>query len=380
MTKSKSNIFYIDQQSYGNLSVYDYSLLSRIDKGVEIHYFCNKLYDADMLGYNVHYHKIFRYSRKQGLAKKVSYSISILQLLMFALWYGPKAIHQQWIKATFLDLMIWKICKLFFNSKIIYTAHNVLPHIGTVKSDNEYRKVYFSCDVIISHTVTSQKELVATFPETESKIKIIPHGVLDFNIAQSEIDDAKQQILKQYDLKEKLILGMFGFQSLYKGSDIILKLWSNSSKLSANKDLRLLVVGKSEQEIIPDSLPSNVIVVDKYLANAEFEAFMELTNVILMPYRRIDQSGLLLTIANKQIPFCVSDVGELAKPLDIADVGWKFPSLEPNDVMSTIMKIVSSPDAIVAKKNNADGWHKIQRYYDWSKSAILTERLYKLYC
>ncbi|MDO4801026.1 MAG: hypothetical protein Q4A15_02555 [Prevotellaceae bacterium] len=107
---------------------------------------------------------------------------------------------------------------------------------------------------------------------------------------------------------------------------------------------------------------------------------MELTNVILMPYRRIDQSGLLLTVANKKIPFCVSDVGELTKPLEIADVGWSFPSLEADDVKTKILEIVSSPDIISIKKNNAEGWQKVQQYYDWSKSAILTERLYKLYC
>lgn len=380
MAKNKSCIFYIDQQSYGNLSVYDYSLLSRIDRSVEIHYFCNKLYDAGMLKQNIHYHKIFKYSGKQGVAKKVSYTLSVLQLLFFTILHAPKVIHQQWIKAIFLDLMIWKISKWFFNTKIIYTAHNVLPHIGTIKSNDEYRKVYSVCDVIISHTVTSQKELVATFPETENKIQIIPHGVLDFNISQSEINDATREILQQHGLEGKLILGMFGFQSLYKGSDIILKLWSECPDLSANDNLRLLVIGKSEQDILPASLPSNVIVVDKYLANAEFEAFMELTNVILMPYRRIDQSGLLLTVANKKIPFCVSNVGELTKPLEIADVGWSFPSLEKNEVKEKILEIISSPDIISNKKNNAEGWQKVQHYYDWSKSAILTERLYKLYC
>ena len=380
MIKSKSSIFYIDQQSYGNLSMYDYSLLSRIDRSVEIHYFCNRLYDAEMLEHNIHYHKIFRYSGKQGLAKKVSYTLSVLKLLLFIILYAPKVIHQQWIKATFLDLIIWKISKRFFNTKIIYTAHNVLPHIGTIKSNDEYKKVYSVCDVIISHTLTSQKELAATFPETENKIQIIPHGVLDFNISQSEINDAKSVILQQYDLKGKLILGMFGFQSLYKGSDIIFKLWSECPELSANDNLRLLVIGKSEQDILPASLPSNVIVVDRYVANEEFEAFMELTNVILMPYRRIDQSGLLLTVANKKIPFCVSDVGELTKPLEIADVGWSFPSLEADDVKTKILEIVSSPDIISIKKNNAEGWQKVQQYYDWSKSAILTERLYKLYC
>ncbi|MDO4801025.1 MAG: glycosyltransferase [Prevotellaceae bacterium] len=267
MIKSKSSIFYIDQQSYGNLSVYDYSLLSRIDRSVEIHYFCNRLYDAEMLEHNIHYHKIFRYSGKQGLAKKVSYTLSVLKLLLFIILYAPKVIHQQWIKATFLDLIIWKISKRFFNTKIIYTAHNVLPHIGTIKSNDEYKKVYSVCDVIISHTLTSQKELAATFPETENKIQIIPHGVLDFNISQSEINDAKSVILQQYDLKGKLILGMFGFQSLYKGSDIILKLWSECPELSANDNLRLLVIGKSEQDILPASLPSNVIVVDRYVAN-----------------------------------------------------------------------------------------------------------------
>lgn len=75
MAKNKSCIFYIDQQSYGNLSVYDYSLLSRIDRSVEIHYFCNKLYDAGMLKQNIHYHKIFKYSGKQGLQKGELYFI-----------------------------------------------------------------------------------------------------------------------------------------------------------------------------------------------------------------------------------------------------------------------------------------------------------------
>ena len=375
-------IFYIDQQSYGNLSIYDYSLLSRINSQRKIHYFCNSLYDGQPFPKNIAVHKIFRYSGKQGLEKKLSYAMSVLQLLCFVIVLRPSVIHQQWIKATLFDLSIWKIARRLFGTRIIFTAHNVLPHIRTNTSLQEYRTIYSLCDRVISHTETSRGELIAEFPETESKVSIVPHGVMELSANRHDVERLKADYCRKYALDAKFIVGILGARSQYKGSDLILSVWKNTPEILNDDSIRLLAVGKTQKDLeeqmpkLTEGIP-NLISIDRFIENDEFEALMELTDVMLMPYRHIDQSGLLLTIAQKEIPFCVSTVGELKKPLEIADVGWSFKSLDASDIRDKILEILHNRKAVAAKKNDKEGWRRIQQYYDWDKSALLTSRLYE---
>ena len=168
---------------------------------------------------------------------------------------------------------------------------------------------------------------------------------------------------------------MLGYQSYYKGTDIVCNAW-NSSKTLTEGNFILLVAGRCAHDIIPEGCAANVIVINRFISDLDFLGYLNMTDVLLLPYRAIDQSGLLLTAFESSIPVCVSNVGELGKPLEDAKVGWMFDSLECQDVRKMIETLADNPQEIDQVKAAEEDWNKVREMYGWTESAKLTKAIY----
>ena len=87
---------------------------------------------------------------------------------------------------------------------------------------------------------------------------------------------------------------------------------------------------------------------------------MLLTDVFLLPYKRISQSGILLSALELSIPFIVTNVGGLAEPLKIADVGWKIECCTPDAIAEVLMKLVENPYELKIKKEKTEDWERVK--------------------
>ena len=153
------NIFFIDPQSYNNLAIYDYNILKYNDK-FNITFFGNSQYSYKPLKTSK-FSPIFKYSNKIGkIIKLLSYSISIFIIFIQILKKKPQLIHIEWIKTWEIDYTYLKILKLITKTKILYTAHNILPHESGNKLFDKYHKLYHLVDHIITHTYSSKEELI----------------------------------------------------------------------------------------------------------------------------------------------------------------------------------------------------------------------------
>lgn len=368
-------IFFIDPQSGGNLALYDHGIFSEL-KNERIYYWCGEQYPYTE-SENIVIIRNFSYKyKKSSLGKAVSYILSMFRLLWFGIVRKPKAIHVQWLKLFWIDYIVYSFISKFAGCKIVFTAHNILPHEASVRDEEHYRRWYKICDKIICHTETSQKELVDQMKVPIEKTLVIPHGCLDIPCDEKELLRIQNEYSEKFGIKtNQTVFGHLGFLSEYKGSDLLIKAWCENEKLCNSKDAILLIAGKKGQVEIPNNLPENIKLINRYLTNEEFKALLRLTDVMVMPYRRIDQSGLLLTLLNENIPFIVSNAGELAKTLDIADVGWCLKNIEPNTIANEILEVISNPEKLNAKKNSKD-WTKLHDLYDWSAISAKTSKLY----
>lgn len=369
-------IFFVDPQSGGNLALYDHGIFSEL-KSERIFYWCGQQYpyiESD----NIRIKKIFSYKQKKSsLGKAVSYSISMSRILWSGIVRRPKAIHIQWLKLFWIDYIVYSLLSKLAGSKIIFTAHNIVPHEASKPDVEHYRRWYKLCDKVICHTETSQKELVDQMKVPIEKTAVIPHGCLDIPCDKKELLSIQNEYKEKLGIKpNQIVFGHLGFLSEYKGSDLLIKAWCENEKLHNSKDAILLIAGKKGQVEIPDNLPENVKLINQYLTNEEFKALLKLTDVMVMPYRKIDQSGLLLTLLNENIPFIVSDAGELSKTLEIANVGWCLDNIQTETIAKQILDVVVNRDSLRVKKNSKD-WRKLHELFDWSAISTKTSKLYE---
>ncbi len=371
MTYPLKKIYFVDPMGYGNLSQYDESLLSNILK-LDIVYFTNIKFDAKPVPFPTY--RIYRYSDKKGLGKILSYLRSQLFLLAKVISDKPGIIHFQWLKIPWLDFLLIRFFRLK-GIKIVFTAHNILPHNSGDRYRKAFGKLYAAMDKIIVHTGPTKKELSEKFCISKEKITIIPHGLLEIqNVDRKKVNVLKDQFAEDLGLDKKLIFSFLGSISKYKGVDVVIDAWSEIQ----DDDIHLLIGGKGKVKNLEKILAKpNVTLFNRFLSNEEFQALLELSDFVLLPYREISQSGVLLSALSKRKKVIVSNKGGLVEPFEFGQIGYILSELNEEVLIETI-QIAKSQEVFSV---NEEVWVKIEAYYDWkeigNKTALLYQSLLK---
>jgi glycosyltransferase involved in cell wall biosynthesis len=356
-------IIYVDPMSENSLENYDKNLLSNLSNE-EVIYFCSKNIETKSIK-NTTIIKIYNYKNKNLILKLISYIISQLRLFKYILGEDIKILHFQWIKLYWFDYILFLVLlKNIKNIKIILTAHNVLPHDSGKKFYNIHKKIYKCLDGIIVHNIKTKRELVSEFGIESNKISVIQHGVLDhFEIENKELKS-----------REKIVFGLIGNLQEYKGVDILLEAWQDKEILD-NTEIELIIAGKKEIEL---SYPrnKNIILIDRFLEKTEFEEIIREIDIFVFPYRKISQSGVLLSILRYHKPIIVSNIGGLTEVFDIGKIGWILKENTKEELRKVIKSIIKNKEEVSEIKENHDLWKKIEKHYSWEKIGEKTEKFY----
>lgn len=372
---NKKTVFYIDPQSYANLAVYDHSLLSN-NKELCITFWGSYLYDYKQHT-NYDFVPVFRYNKKRTIFKLISYFFSLLKIFIAILKQKPDIIHIQWIKIWSVDYCFLKLVKLLTSSKVIYTAHNLLPHDSENQHD-KYILYYKTVDSIIVHVESSKKELIKKFGINSSKINVIPHGVLDFDIDENLVETYREELHRKIGFKNQLVFATLGNQSLYKGSDLIARVWKDNEFLHNDEAYKLIILGKNNQiDFSEINQIKNVYIEDRYLTNEEFIGALRCSDIILLPYRTISQSGVLLSCINECVPVIVSNTGGLGEIIEQFPIGWNMGESNINNLQKSILETSQLQSRVKNLKHDINLWKLAKEFYSWDSISLKTFELYK---
>ena len=380
MKRKNKLVFYIDPQSMINLAKYDYMLLENIH--LPIMYFCSKYYDY-MENKNIRYKKLFKYNNKRSnLSKAISYILSYFHLFFYIAIYRPQIIHLQWLRIPTFDYYYFKMVKSLFKSKLVYTAHNLLPHDDSSERNLDiiYGRFYLLADRIIVHTHDTKKEMTRIFHVPAESIEVIRHGVIKIETSEDSYRETEKSLDKQYNFKDKIVFSSLGYQTYYKGVDILCDVWANTQELRNNSHCCLLVAGKSKVDLSAISNLDNVIIVNRKITDEEFLYFLSHTDICLLTYRDISQSGLLLTAIAEHVPVLVSNIGGLAEALSIAPIGWTIPKTDFEELRKAILYLLHHPEEIEKVKSDTNSWSIIGENYNWKSISTQTQKLYESLC
>lgn len=370
-------IFLIDPQSVNSLATYDKCMIENI-KNFEFFFFGNADFNEKPLNHNVRFYPVFTYTQHRNkILKGISYIFSLSLIFLHGLQIRPAIIHLQWIRIWKADWLMLKFFKKILGSKIIFTVHNILPRKRNKNCETHFKKLYNFADLLVAHTETTKRNLEKTFDIVPEKIIVMPHGVINMKVSEKDLLDSKEKFEKEYHFENKIIFGALGVQGYYKGTDLLIDAWENTEELKRNKNIILLIAGKNACSRHCAELSDNVIVLSELLSNPDFLYLMRRTDVMVLPYREIDQSGVLLSLINEHKPYCSTNVGELQRPFEIAEVGWKIPDISSISIAGILKQIVKEPASITIRKQNNKGWEKINDEYSWRKSNIILAEAYE---
>jgi len=337
--------------------IYTYSSCDALHrKNINLILITNCYYEYDKLSNFKVVKKFFKHSEnlKVSLFRKIirglEYCFNMLNLLNRYSKESPDIIHIQWLlfyqfDYFWLRILRYQLCRK--NTKIVLTAHNVLPHINGYKYKNILEKIYSQFDGIIVHSEVLKSQMFEIF-KTKMKgwsVCVIPHGVEDKLFEKIDKD-----ILNSYRSKINVSKNNgrnFLFAGVIhenKGLDVLLEAWVKHINKYPND--KLYIIGKpnynmsDELEIIK-KYHSSIISSLEYKSDEELLAYYLECDFVVLPYREASQSGVLLTALSLGKPVIATNVGGLPEVVESVRGGYIINSNDPYLLSRAINKASS---------------------------------------
>ncbi len=205
-------------------------------------------------------------------------------------------LHFQWLPLQELDQLL-----LPRGRPLVLTAHDVLPREPRRFQVAAQRRLYARVDAVVAHTAHSRERLAA-LGVPEAKLHVIPHGAF---VHLAGTAPARPPELPEPDPGRPVAL-FFGLLRPYKGLDVLLEAWSG-----VGADGELWIVGNPRMVLPP--MPPGVRLVPRFVSEAEAAWCFDRADLVVLPYREIEGSGVLFTALGAGRAIVASDVGGFAE-------------------------------------------------------------------
>jgi len=161
---------------------------------------------------------------------------------------------------------------------------------------------------------------------------------------------------------ERLILGFWGRILEYKGLKILLKAFEILKKEGLNLDLYILGKGRvsaEEEEMIKDL---NVNFDNRWIKSEEIINYMKKIDLIILPYLKATQSGVISFCLAINLPFIVSKVGGLKEFVENGKTGFVFKNGDYVDLAEKIKIIYQNRELLKIFSKNIE---KFKKRFEW---------------
>jgi glycosyltransferase involved in cell wall biosynthesis len=309
------------------------------------------------------------------------------RLIRYAASAKPKIFHILWNnKIELLDRTLLMLYYRLLGKKIILTAHNVNIRRRDL-NDSWLNRIslkiqYRLCHHVFVHTNKMKDELASEFGISKTRVSVIPFGINNTvpNTALTS-SEAKQQLGVRQENKTILF---FGNIAPYKGLEYLVSAFTELQRTDGS--YRLVIVGRPkgseaywrqiQQTITQRGLGDRAIEKIEYIPDEETELYFKAADVLVLPYTRIFQSGVLFLGYSFGLPAIAADVGNLREEVVEGKTGFVFKAQDSADLANVITKYFESE----LYRNLQSRRLQIKKYgneqYSWDKVADITTEVY----
>ena len=284
--------------------------------------------------------------RKHKAMKGIVYLISLLKAFNYLLTELPDVIHFHELKIPLIELPLFYILSRN-KMKIVLTSHNIFRAEAKFLSPF-LKRLYKLMDGIIFHSEANREELFDRLDFISAKMwRTIPHGNYHLMV-NPEMNRQKARKILEID-DDKFVVLFFGYIRKYKGLDILINAISKV-RLSL-KNIHLIIAGKDFENfkkykhlIEKLDLENYVNYYCYYIPNNEISTFMEACDLVVLPYKKIFQSGVIqLSFAHAK-PIIASQIGGIPDLVKEGKTGFLVKPGDPHILASAIENFFKLPE------------------------------------
>jgi glycosyltransferase involved in cell wall biosynthesis len=350
---------------------YDRALAGALARaGVDValltsHFLYGPVPEAD--GYRVE-ERFYRRSAARGLdapgRRAFKFAEHVADMLRFRRGAAADLIHYQWLSVPSLDVRLLPEV----HPRVI-TAHHILPSKPSRHQATTARRVFGRMDAVIAHSEAGARQLRDEVGVDPDRVRVIPHGALDYLTRLPE----EKPLPSELQGAEGPVILFFGLLRPYKGLDTLLEAFRRV------KGAELWIVGNPRMEVerlrrAAEEAPSRVRLVTRFVDDAEIPAIFRRADVVVLPYRDAEHSGVLYTALAFGKAMVLSAVGGFP---EIAEQGLARLVLpeDPSALAGALQELIDNEGARAelgeAARRAAAG------PYSWDEVARQTLALYE---
>jgi glycosyltransferase involved in cell wall biosynthesis len=264
---------------------------------------------------------------------------------------GADVRHYQWLPLERLDALLMPPAR-----PRVLTMHNV------IRRERPGRRLVDRMDAVIVHTRLGAELLGA------DRVHVIPHGALEHLTRQPEERPLPPE-LAAVDVPVVLCLGLI---RPYKGVDVLVEAFQEVD------DAELWVVGRplgvSMERLRRLAPPGRVRFVERYVTDAEQPALFRRADLVVLPHRTVDVSGVLFAGLAFGKPMILSDVGGFHEVVADHGAGRLVPPGDPDALAAAISELLGRPDERARLEQRAAA--AAAGPYSWDRIAERTLAVY----
>jgi len=208
-------------------------------------------------------------------------------------------VHYQWLTMPELDSRI-----LPRRRPRVMTAHYVLPPVPSQREVATARRMFGAMDAVVAHSEHGARRLREEVGLDAKRVHVIPHGAFDYLTRLPR----ERPLPAELEHPEGAVILFFGLLRPYKGIDTLLEAFRQV------EGAELWIVGNPRMPVEPlrhlaDQAPGRVRLLTRFVDDAEIPAIFRRADLVVLPYRDAEHSGVLYTGLAFGKPLVLSAVG-----------------------------------------------------------------------
>jgi glycosyltransferase involved in cell wall biosynthesis len=251
----------------------------------------------------------------------------------------------------------------------VVTVHDPEPHPGDIEWILENFSIRQADRCVLLSQSLKQSLIQRGVPA--ERIDVIPHGPLFYQSRSSQNRNLKLD-------KGKPVILFFGRITSYKGIDVLI---NSFKELKSTHHAQLLIVGEGDMTpynpLLKD-LPE-VEVINRWIPEDEVGEWFERATIVVLPYTKATQSGVVTIAATYQLPVVATQSGGLPEQIQHGKTGLLVEPGSSDELVQALIRLLDDPEyaddlakSLHEKYTKVYTWESIaSQYLDTCQQAIL---------
>lgn len=309
--------------------------------------------------------------------KAVEHVIGMHSLVRRLRGWNPDVLHFQWLPVPVADQ--WFIPRIKDETKLILTVHDSQPFHRSPSSAMQlwgYERSLRLFDHLITHTHFARQRLTCAGTISPDRVSVIPHGVFDY---YRTAYDSERRTTDAEAAQVRTIL-FFGIIKPYKGVDLLIRAFSRLPAPLQEKSV-LRIAGYPKMDVRPlRELAARLGVAERirwdlrFIPEDEVAAVFSQAAIVVLPYREIDGSGVLMTALAFGKPIVCTKIRGFTEMLGDQQACFVQPD-DAADLAQALHRLLARP--ALARRMGREAAKLAQGDLSWSSIARKTMRLYR---